>query len=470
MSDRAPSRDAWLVALVALVARLAVVGWAAPRFGAAGDGEYYDALARRLAAGDGYTWAWPDGAVTYAAHYPVGYPALLGLAYRLLGASTLVAMLVNAMLGAAAAGATHRLLAERGGRRAAVAGALVVALHPALLPYTAAIMTEGVTAALLTVAAALGVSARTASRPGLVRAAAGAVLGVATLVRPQCIVLSPVLGALAWPAEARLVSRLRGAAAVTLIALACCAPWTARNCVRMHRCALVSVNGGWNLLIGARTASGAWAPLDVPDECRTVWEEAAKDACFERVARREIASAPRAFAGRIGSKLAATFDYFGAAPWYLHLANPAAFGDRAKTVLGAFETVWSRVVLFMAMLAVARYEGPRARARALLLGAAAIAAFTVHGWIAYVALGLAPLLLGWRALGRAPVVVPWMATVLLTTAAVHAAFFGAGRYGLVVAPFVAAVAFVRRRPMPPLVSESQTSSPSSRSSSVIRAV
>ena len=48
------------------------------------DGHYYDVLARRLAAGQGYTWLWPDGAVTYAAHYPVGYPAMLALGVRAL--------------------------------------------------------------------------------------------------------------------------------------------------------------------------------------------------------------------------------------------------------------------------------------------------------------------------------------------------------------------------------------------------
>ena len=57
-----------------------VVAWASGRVSRPSeDGHYYDVLARRLASGDGYTWLWPDGAVTYAAHYPVGYPALLAL-------------------------------------------------------------------------------------------------------------------------------------------------------------------------------------------------------------------------------------------------------------------------------------------------------------------------------------------------------------------------------------------------------
>jgi hypothetical protein len=35
------------------------------------------------------------------------------------------------------------------------------------------------------------------------------------------------------------------------------------------------------------------------------------------------------------------------------------------------------------------------------------------------------------------------AAVLVATAVLHAVFFGAGRYGLVVVPFVTALAFVR---------------------------
>jgi pimeloyl-ACP methyl ester carboxylesterase len=60
------------IAAVALVARLAVAVWAWNAIPPTADGHYYHVLATRLAEGHGYTWCWPDGAVTYAAHYPVG--------------------------------------------------------------------------------------------------------------------------------------------------------------------------------------------------------------------------------------------------------------------------------------------------------------------------------------------------------------------------------------------------------------
>jgi 4-amino-4-deoxy-L-arabinose transferase-like glycosyltransferase len=438
--------DALVVVLVAMLARLAVVFWARERFPAAGDGFYYDALARRLAEGAGYTWLWPDGAVTYAAHYPVGYPALLAAAYSVFGGSVRVAMTLNALFGAASAYCAHRLVDGQGvARWRPLAAGLSLALHPALVFYTAAVMTEGLTASLLVVAASLIARARGAggSRGWLV--GAGIALGAATLVRPQCLVLAPIFGALAVPADAAGRSRLAAAVVASAVALACVLPWTARNCLRMHRCALVSVNGGWNLLIGATTQTGAWQPMAVPSECATVWDEAGKDACFERAAWRSIGRAPAAWVARAPAKLAATLDYFGAAPWYLNASNAREFDDRAKVRLGTVETIACSLWLLGALVSSGWMEGQRPGARkALALFAAAASAVTLHAWIAYSAIPVIVVLSGWRAIARAPVVVSSAAAVIATTACLHVVFFGAGRYGLAVAPFVAMLAFARR--------------------------
>jgi 4-amino-4-deoxy-L-arabinose transferase-like glycosyltransferase len=434
--------DALGVAGVALGARLAVVAWAHARFAASEDGFYYDTLARRLASGAGYTWLWPDGAVTYAAHYPVGYPGMLAAAYAVLWASPGVAMTVNAIVGAASAYGAHRLVAraQPQSRWRAIGAGLALALHPALVPYTAAVMTEGVTAAILVVAAALAARAREGPRPARWVALAGVVMGVATLVRPQSLVLAPVLGALAAGEGARWRQRLSRAGVLLAIAASVCLPWTARNCKRLDRCALVSVNGGWNLLIGTQTRDGAWARVDVPDACRTVWSEAMKDVCFGRAARDEIARAPLVWIARAPAKLAATFDYFGAAPWYLHAANARAFDERAKIALGTVETIASRVALLAALVALGRFAGPRPLARKLVAFAGAAFAVTLHAWIGYVALVVATAVLGRRALAHS-LALPFSASVIAATALTHAVFFGAGRYGLVVAPFVACVAF-----------------------------
>src|SRR5262249_23511001 len=141
-----------------------------------------------------------------------------------------------------------------------------------------------------------------------------------------------------------------------LIVIGVCLPWTARNCVRMHRCALVSVNAGWNLLIGTQTENGGWQEVDVPAECRTVWDEAEKDACFERAAKSAIARKPITWASRAPAKLRTTFDYFGAGPWYLHAANPARFSDFARVAWGIVETIVSRGLLIAALASRAWFE------------------------------------------------------------------------------------------------------------------
>jgi 4-amino-4-deoxy-L-arabinose transferase-like glycosyltransferase len=489
-----------VVFLVALVARLATVAWAAARIPPTADGTYYHRIAERIAEGHGYTWLWPDGAVTYAAHYPVGLPAMAALAYVIAGPKPWAAMLLGALLGALSALAAHRLAVRAVGtstsrdRSIALASGLLVALHPALVMYTPALMTEGVTASLIICAAAVAAwardrqvaerkeefNAKTQGRRGAKRLGeefdsssfcasaplrlcvlspallVGLVLGITTLVRPQSIALAPLFGFLAAPIGATWKRIAKTVAITTIAAFLVCAPWTARNCVRMKRCALVSVNGGWNLLIGADAAStGAWSPVKVPEPCREVWDEAQKDACFGREARRWIAAHPAAWIALVPRKLAATFDYAGAAPWYLHDANEQAFPSSAKLRLGAIETIFERVTLLAALAWAARRasddEGRTRFVRAAIVGVSAVGAvfvFLLHAWVAYAALAVAGLLRP-RALLREPVVASATIFALVATIATHAVFFGAGRYSLPLFPLLAALApLAWRRPVP----------------------
>jgi hypothetical protein len=213
----------------------------------------------------------------------------------------------------------------------------------------------------------------------------------------------------------------------------------------MKHCALVSVNGGWNLLIGADEAStGAWSPIKVPDACREVFDEAQKDVCFGREARRYVREHPAAWISLVPRKLAATFDYAGAAPWYLHDANPAAFPWERKLALGRGETAYEILALLFALGWAAKQAAPdepplRRRARLLLaLAGVALAWRFQHPWLAYAALLAAALLRG-RSLWKGPVLPSSAIAVLAATAATHAVFFGSGRYALVVFPLLTAL-------------------------------
>ena len=288
---------------------------------------------------------WPDGAVTYAAHYPVGYPAILSLAYRVYGESVGVAMGVNAFIGAAAAAAAHRLALRELPPGFAAGAAFAIALHPALLLYVPALMTESVAASLAIIALACAPHARDTKQLQYARIAAmGLFFGVATLVRPQMIALAPLLAFV-------VTRRLTHAGVVLAAALLTCAPWTARNCVRMeplrarqrerrveppHWC-----SHRQRLVDAGRHAA----------ECREVWDEAGKDACFERAARREIIHSPGAWLARIPRKLAVTFDVFAAGPYYLHRSNPRAFDVDATVIAGGIETFASRLLLALSFVA-----------------------------------------------------------------------------------------------------------------------
>jgi 4-amino-4-deoxy-L-arabinose transferase-like glycosyltransferase len=438
-----------LVIAVALALRFALALYGSRRFPPADDGTFYHTVASRIASGLGYTWLWPDGAVTYAAHYPVGYPAIIGMAYALFGAHPGVAMTVNALIGGLAALAAHSLVARSASRRAALGAGLLVALEPALVLYTPALMTESVAGALLCMAGAVAAGARP-GRPPVRALVAGLVLGIGVLVRPELLVLAPVIGAVS--ARGLGVRHLLVSAGIVLAASLCvCLPWTLRNCTKLERCALVSVNGGWNLYIGSSPLGrGGWAPLErigVPEECQTVFAEAEKDACFGRAGARVILERPAAWLALVPAKLAATFDYGTAAAHYLSASNPTLVGERAKTAIGALELLGQRLLLLLALLSLARADGPARRARLAICALSGVMAFLPWAFVGWVGLVVSGMLLG-RALFRSPPTLLAVSSVAMT-ALVHAVFFGASRYTLVCLPSLGALAgMALARPAP----------------------
>lgn len=439
----------------ALLPRILMVAWAATRFAPAEDGKYYQIVAWRIARGLGYTWLWPDGAVTYAAHYPVGYPAIIGGLYALFGPRPWVAMGLNALLGSLAVAGIYRLASTVAARRGALVAGVIAALHPTLLFYTPALMTELVSASLLAIAAWLAVSA--AEREGgcttIKIVLVGLVVGVAVLVRPQQIVLAPLLG---WVAAGLRASSLRdhwkrgvsGALVVSALAVVTCLPWTYRNCERMGRCMLVSANAGWNLLIGtSEQGHGAWVAVDtagIPTACRNVFDEAQKDVCFGNGALQRIQQAPAAWLSLMPQKLQRTFDDVGTPGWYLHASNGQVFPESYKTALGVAEVLVQRVVLLIALVATLRIPARRMWLRRVLVIAAMACIVVPQAWVAVLLLVVAALTLGLTLLDELPLL---LATVGLgSTAIIHAVFFGGARYAIVTMPWTIALAGCAFRP------------------------
>jgi hypothetical protein len=435
IADRLRARPVATVVCVAAWAQLVVIAWAWGRVPAIADGAFYRTLGDRLAAGLGYTWVWPDGVITPVAHYPVGLPALYALSRLWLGDPEGGAMVPIALMGTAAAAAVTDTVRRSCSERVALAAGLSYALHPALLLYLPALMTEGISAHFV----AILLWASTRGRPGdepwrarVVRGVTvGGLVGLAAYVRPQALLLAPLAMVPSLCGLAPLRVRLRDAALdaglAAGVAFAVLLPWALRNQARMGAFTLVSLNGGWNLLIGTDpSAHGTWAPLQLPAPCVGVFDEAAKDRCFRNAAWRVIASRPIDWLALAPQKLAVTFDHFSAGPAYLHDASPAAFGTSAKRIASVAEFGWHRVLVALGLFGVA--PGRASRTRALVAALACLPA----GWIATLVLAALATTRGWgQGLESSRRVALASGFVLATTALVHAVFFGAGRYGLV---------------------------------------
>ncbi len=358
------------------------------------DGVLYARTARRIARGLGYVDTWnnlPPWKPT--AFYPVGYPALLGLGHALAGPSPMVAGALNVVAAALAVACVVAL-----SRRAYGAGrehlpAALYALSPGAVIYASTYMTETVSGALL---AAATLTAARHARSGAARSAlaTGLLSGVGGLVRPQALVLAPVLALLASPSRG-LAARLGTLALVGAATCAAVLPWTARNCATVG-CALVSTNGGSNLWIGTEPeAHGNYRPLPPGVGCDRVRGEVPKDRCYGAEALHRIASHPLRWASLMPDKARALLDYEAAPAAYLRDAG-ALTASRADAV-SRVTTAHHRVVLALALLALVTARR-RSHVESLCLGG------------------------------------------VLGSVAVHCVFFGGDRYHFVFTPLLAVLA------------------------------
>ncbi|UTI64473.1 glycosyltransferase family 39 protein [Paraconexibacter antarcticus] len=219
----APRVPAWvspgLIVLLAAVLRL--VGLGAMR-----DDPFYDAAVRSM----GGSWhAFITGAIDPSAAVAVDKPPvdlwLQVASTKLLGFGTLGLHLPEAIGGTLAVLALYDLLHTLFGRRAALAGALALAVMPIPVITSRSDTMDSVMAALVVTAAALTARAARRDRPALLLAA-GAILGLAFEVKLfEGLIAAPALVLLWWLGSAlprpRRAAALAGAAVTfTVVALA----------------------------------------------------------------------------------------------------------------------------------------------------------------------------------------------------------------------------------------------------------
>ena len=354
-ADQSKDRDplfALLAALLALAPRLWVaIAWAAEPVW---DGHYYDFGARRIAAGLGYS---DDVIVSGAArwhpwcHYPVGYSGFLAGVYKVFGDGPYAATLANAVLGSLIVVLTHQVGLQFVSRNRARVAALLCALHPAMIVYSAVVMTE-LLATFLPVFA-LWFALQGDRHPWRAAVLSGLVSGLATLVSPQAIVLAPAMGLALVNVQGpwrRVLGRalLRGAA-VSAVAIAVVLPWTLRNCIVMDGCAFVSTNGGWNLAIGAFSrATGRFETLRASDGCEVVTGQVQQDRCWAQRGWESIRAAPMHWIALAPRKLDYSFNHESFPIEYLKTGNPGAWPESRRSTWRTWLTGFHRMLMSVA--------------------------------------------------------------------------------------------------------------------------
>jgi 4-amino-4-deoxy-L-arabinose transferase-like glycosyltransferase len=393
---------------------------------------------------------WVNGALVWRpwCHYPVGYSAVLGGVYWLFGSGQWIGPLFNALIGTVTIGVVHRLARQFLSANRSRAAALLTAVHPGLIAYSAVLMTEPLAALLLllTAQAALFWRGRSAA------ARAGVLVGIGALVRPPSVL---ALLAMVASGGRTLKENMKFALIAGAVALATLAPWAARNCRVMDGCALISTNGGWNLAIGALTPTGRFHTLRAEDGCKIVTGQVQQDRCWAQIGMQTILSDPFKWLGKIPAKLEQTFSHESFAVAYLHEANPSLWPEQEvedwRVGLSCFH------LLLLTVAALATLGLPRAQDRKVLMTQLGLGV-SLLGFVGYAVLTddhplywlsvLIPLV-GLLPLPGAPTreaLERYLYLSLALTALTSAVFFGEDRYHIVISPVLCLLAAAALRP------------------------
>ena len=366
----------WLVAIMALAVILRLV-WAleidvSPRVAWRWDMSLYDYQAHALAAGDGYI----DYQGNPTAHWPPGYPATLAVIYHFTNDSLLGARLLNVVAGSLTVLLVYMLGARVFGRAAGLAGAALMAVFPNQVFYTSLVMTEPLFTVLfvliltLTVYLTLGEKA-----PRLWHVIGiGGLIGVASLVRGEALLLAPVVAAamlLRWRSWDKAFEY---SAVLILGAALIIAPWTARNVVQMKSLIPISTSATEALWVGHHEGANgkiadfgvvgtAYAGLPNPaQEVKTSSEALHKALTF-------MTTHPLTELQLVPKKLSALYRGDGSAIRWMQLTALTIRAGRGDW-LALFSDMFFRVTLAVALLGLPVWFSLRDSGKAFLAGVA----------------------------------------------------------------------------------------------------
>ena len=298
-------RGSWLAVLAAaLLGRLAFV-MLTPRTILWPDGREYEAVARLLLEHGSY------GLQTLR---PPGYPTLIAAVYALFGPSLLALRLVEVVLGTVSVAVVGQVGAAAFGPRAGLTAAALMALHPVLAFLPSTQYSENTL--VLVLALAFGAAFVAWRRGGWWRwALAGALFGLAALIRPNAVLLLPGLGlglllALRRAGRGWAVPALAAAAALVLTVT----PWLV-HCHRLHgHWFFIATGGGRQFYFGnnpratGSTTDPMWFGAAELDSLRRLPDEMTAERWLYRqgmdFVRREPARAALLYGVKLGNLFA----------------------------------------------------------------------------------------------------------------------------------------------------------------------
>jgi len=272
------------------------------------DTETHHMLAERIAR-DGTT----GEAVFFRA--PL-YPYMLGLLYKLFDAGRFAPRLIQALVGALAAPLTYLLGLRLAGRGAALAAAIAVSLYWTLVYFGGELLITVLLVPIDLVLILLLTRRGTTDEPPGAGAslAAGAVLGLSALARPNILIFLPAVlfwlavtvirgqggrGGKSGPGRLLSAAFLKPALLVVLGTALLVAPVTVRNAIKGGDPVLIASQGGINFFLGnnpqsnGRSAAAPMAWPEIPQEVKdrhrgNVWVKEIIWISARHIAEREL--------------------------------------------------------------------------------------------------------------------------------------------------------------------------------------
>lgn len=233
------------------------------------DSEAYERIARGLHEEGSFEQVGP-GTPAHpqpATNYSPGLPFFAGAVFELTGEDDVRMVRVLLAFISTLAIVFAFLIGRRlSGDTAGLIGAAIVAFYPTLIAYSGMLLTEPLAGTLVTGAVLAILRARDGRGP-LSWFVAGLILGFATLVRPEYLLVSVVLAIALVGIELRggIGHAMRPVAMMLLGLVLVIAPWTMRNATEYERFVPLSTGGGQTLFSGSYVPSGGNPTKVMPD-------------------------------------------------------------------------------------------------------------------------------------------------------------------------------------------------------------